>query len=103
MMTRKFSDLTKKMSAKDRAEIKTRSAKLLAELPLEQLRSARSLTQTNMAHILGVSQSAISKIEKRTDMYLSTLRSYVEAMGGSLEIQAVFPEGAVRVDILSKK
>jgi hypothetical protein len=44
-MTRKFSDLTKKMSAKDRVEIKTRSTKLLAELPLEQLRSARSLTR----------------------------------------------------------
>jgi DNA-binding XRE family transcriptional regulator len=100
-MTRKFSDLTRKMSAKDRAEIKTRSKKLLAELPLEQLRSARSLTQTNMAQILGVNQSAISKIEKRTDMYLSTLRSYVEAMGGSLEIRAVFPEGAVRVDIFA--
>ncbi|MBW4045572.1 MAG: XRE family transcriptional regulator [Acidobacteria bacterium] len=102
-MTRTFSDLTGKMSAKDRAEIKARSTKLLRELPLEQLRSARSLTQTNMAQILGVNQSAISKIEKRTDMYLSTLRSYVEAMGGSLEIQAVFPEGAVRVDILSGK
>ena len=102
-MTRKFSDLTRNMSTKDRAEIKARSAKLLAELPLEQLRSARSLTQTNMAQILGVNQSAISKIEKRTDMYLSTLRSYVEAMGGSLVIQAVFPEGAVRVNILSDK
>jgi DNA-binding XRE family transcriptional regulator len=102
-MTRKFNELTAKMSAKDRAEIKARSAKLLAELPLEQLRSARSLTQTNMAHLLGVNQSAISKIEKRTDMYLSTLRSYVEAMGGSLEIQAIFPDGAVRVDILKEK
>ena len=102
-MARKFSELTAKMSAKDRAEIKARSAKLLSELPLEQLRSARSLTQTNMAHLLGVNQSAISKIEKRTDMYLSTLRSYVEAMGGSLEIQAIFPDGAVRVDILKEK
>ncbi len=102
-MARKFSELTAKMSAKDRAEIKARSAKFLAELPLEQLRSARSLTQTNMAHLLGVNQSAISKIEKRTDMYLSTLRSYVEAMGGSLEIQAIFPDGAVRVDILKEK
>ena len=102
-MTRKFSDLTGKMSAKDRAEIQARSTKLLAEMPLEQLRSARSFTQTNMAQILGVNQSAISKIEKRTDMYLSTLRSYVEAMGGSLVIQAVFPDGAVRVDILSGK
>ena len=102
-MARKFSDLTKKMSVKDRAKIKARSARLLAELPLEQLRSARSLTQTNMAHLLGVNQSAISKIEKRTDMYLSTLRSYVEAMGGSLEIQAIFPDGAVRVDVLKEK
>lgn len=102
-MARRFSELTKKLSAKDRAEIKARSAKLLAELPLEQLRSARSLTQTNMAQMLGVNQSAISKIEKRTDMYLSTLRSYVEAMGGSLEIQAIFPDGAVRVDILKEK
>ena len=100
---RKFSELTKKMSARDRAEIKARSAKLLAELPLEQLRSARSLTQTNMAQALGVNQSAVSKIEKRTDMYLSTLRSYVEAMGGSLEIRAVFPDGSVRVDVLSGK
>ena len=102
-MARKFSDLTKKMSAKDRAEIKARSARLLAELPLEQLRSARSLTQTNMAQTLGVNQSAISKIEKRTDMYLSTLRSYVEAMGGSLEIQAIFPDGAVRVDVFKER
>src|SRR5487761_277882 len=100
-MARKFSDLTKKMSAKDRAEVKARSAKLLAELPLEQLRSARSLTQTNMAQALGVNQSAVSKIERRTDMYLSTLRSYVEAMGGSLEIRAVFPDGSVRVDLSS--
>jgi len=92
MMSRKFSDLTKKMSAKDRAEIKARSKKLLAELPLEQLRSARSLTQSNMAQILGVNQSAISKIEKRTDMYLSTLRSYVEAMGGSLEFRQYSPK-----------
>ena len=102
-MARKFNELTAKMSAKDRAEIKARSAKLLAELPLEQLRSARSLTQTSMAQALGVNQSAVSKIERRTDMYLSTLRSYVEAMGGSLEIRAVFPDGSVRVDVLSGK
>jgi DNA-binding XRE family transcriptional regulator len=102
-MIRKYSELKSKLSAKQQADIKAGKEKLLAEIPLEQLRSARNLTQTNLAHVLGVNQSAISKIEKRTDMYLSTLRSYVEAMGGSLEIQAVFPEGAVRVDILSGK
>jgi len=102
-MVTKFSELKNRMSAKQRAEIKAGKEKLLAEIPLEQLRAARNLTQTNLAHTLGVNQSAISKIEKRTDMYLSTLRSYVEAMGGHLDIQAVFPEGAVRVDILSGK
>lgn len=102
-MVTKYSELKSKLSAKQQADIKAGKEKLLAEIPLEQLRSARNLTQNNLAHVLGVNQSAISKIEKRTDMYLSTLRSYVEAMGGSLEIQAVFPEGAVRVDILSGK
>ncbi len=102
-MVTKYSELKSKLSAKQQADIKAGKEKLLAEIPLEQLRSARNLTQTNLAHVLGVNQSAISKIEKRTDMYLSTLRSYVEAMGGSLEIQAVFPEGSVRVEILSAK
>lgn len=90
-MTRKFSDLIKEMSAKDQGEIRARSAKLLAELPLEQLRSARRLTQTNMAELLGVNQSAISKIERRSDMYLSTLRSYVEAMGAVWKFRPCFP------------
>jgi len=102
-MVTKFSELKSRMSAKQRAEIKAGKEKLLAEIPLEQLRAARNLTQTNLAHTLGVNQSAISKIEKRSDMYLSTLRSYVEAMGGHLDIQAVFPEGAVRIDMLSEK
>jgi DNA-binding XRE family transcriptional regulator len=102
-MVTKYSELKSKLSAKQQADIKAGKEKLLAEIPLEQLRAARNMTQTSLAHTLGVNQSAISKIEKRTDMYLSTLRSYVEAMGGSLEIQAVFPEGAIRVDILSAK
>ena len=103
MKVGKWSDLMVEMSPEDRAEIEARSAQLLAELPLEQLRAARSLTQTNMAQLLGVNQSAVSKLEKRADMYLSTLRSYVEAMGGRLEIQVVFPEGAVRVENLSSE
>ncbi|MGD0445529.1 MAG: XRE family transcriptional regulator [Edaphobacter sp.] len=102
-MVTKFSELKSKMSAKQQAEIKAGKEKLLAEIPFEQLRAARNLTQTNLAHTLGVNQSAISKIEKRSDMYLSTLRSYVEAMGGVLDIQAIFPEGAVRIDMLSEK
>lgn len=102
-MVRRFNELTKKMSVKDQAEIKARSANLLADLPLEKLRSVRELTQTDMAERLGVNQSAVSKIERRSDMYLSTLRNYVAAMGGNLEIQAIFPEGAVRIDMLIEK
>jgi DNA-binding XRE family transcriptional regulator len=68
-------------------------------MPLEELRSAREMTQVNLAKVLGVQQASISKMEKRTDMYLSTLRSYVEAMGGRLELRAVFQDGAVNLDL----
>jgi DNA-binding XRE family transcriptional regulator len=91
------------MSPESQAEIERRKEQLVAEMPLEQLRTARQLTQTNLAQVLGVNQSAVSKLEKRTDMYLSTLRSYIQAMGGQLEIQAVFPEGSVRIGVLAEK
>jgi DNA-binding Xre family transcriptional regulator len=99
----KWSDLTAKRSKEAREQAKRLTAQMVAEMPLEQLRVARQLTQTNLAQVLGVNQSAVSKMEKRTDMYLSTLRSYIEAMGGTLEIQAVFPEGAVRIEMLGEK
>jgi DNA-binding XRE family transcriptional regulator len=103
MVYRKWSELKSKMSPESQAEIDERANKMAAEMPLEQLRAARQLTQTNLAQVLGVNQSAVSKLEKRTDMYLSTLRSYIQAMGGHLDIQAVFPEGSVRIDLLSDK
>ena len=99
----KWSDLKAKMSPESQAEVERRKLKMIAEMPLEQLRAARQLTQTNLAQVLGVNQSAVSKLEKRSDMYLSTLRSYIQAMGGQLEIQAVFPEGSVRIEMLAEK
>jgi DNA-binding XRE family transcriptional regulator len=99
----KWKDLKRKMSPESQAEMNRIKEALLAEMPLEQLRAARQLTQTDLAQVLGVNQSAVSKLEKRTDMYLSTLRSYIEAMGGTLDIQAVFPEGAVRIDMLGER
>jgi len=71
-------------------------------MPLHQLRNAREMTQARLAEVLEMDQGNISKLEKRADMYLSTLRSYVEAMGGALEIRAVFPDGAVKIDLLNK-
>jgi len=71
-------------------------------MPLHHLRNARQMTQTRVAELLEMDQGNISKLEQRTDMYLSTLRSYVEAMGGALEIRAVFPDGVVKIDLLNK-
>ena len=101
-MARKFSELRDKLSPESRARVAARVKEELAKMPLYQLRNAREMTQTRLAEILNVDQGSISKLEKRTDMYLSTLRSYVEAMGGKLEMRAVFPDGEVKIDLLNK-
>jgi DNA-binding XRE family transcriptional regulator len=61
---------------------------------LRELRKARELTQTQLAKSLRVSQAQVSRVESQTDLYLSTLRSYVEAMGGELELRVVFGDGS---------
>jgi DNA-binding XRE family transcriptional regulator len=98
-----WSELKARMSPEAKAKAARLTAEMIAEMPLEHLRAARQLTQTNLAQVLGVQQSAISKLEKRSDMYLSTLRSYIEAMGGTLDIQAVFPEGSVRIEMFHER
>lgn len=64
---------------------------------MKQLEVAREYTQAELAEVLSLDQGSISKLERRTEMYISTLRRYVEAMGGSLRITAVFPDGEVKV------
>ncbi len=66
-------------------------------MPLRELRQARHLTQEALARVLRSRQALVSKLERRADMYVSSLRSYIEAMGGELEIVARFPDGAVRI------
>lgn len=97
-MAKPFNTLRRKMSpvAQDRA--KEQTAKMLEDLPLYELRTARSMTQENLARVLGVNQAAVSKLERRADMYVSTLRDFIAAMGGELEITARFPEGSVRIN-----
>ncbi|MBI2354308.1 MAG: XRE family transcriptional regulator [Deltaproteobacteria bacterium] len=68
------------------------------EKPLQELRQARKLSQEQMAKNLHTKQSNVSRIEKRTDMYISTLRGVIKAMGGDLEIVARFPDGNVRIN-----
>lgn len=94
-MAKNFNELRNKMSPAARAEADREVQRLIAEMPLHRLREARHLTQATLAKALEVSQSEVSKIERRTDVYVSTLGSYVRAMGGKLEISAVFPDGGV--------
>ena len=92
-----FSELTKGFSPERRRRIDETKKELLAEMPLHELRRARTLTQQELAQMLKVNQPAISKLEQRTDVYISSLRSYIEAVGGKLKIVAAFPEGEVAI------
>jgi len=97
-MAKSFKNLKEKMSPASRVRADAKAEKLLEEMPLYELRNARQLTQEKLAKELHVKQSAVSKLERRADMYVSTLREFVRAMGGELEITARFPEGTVRIN-----
>jgi DNA-binding XRE family transcriptional regulator len=101
-MAKNFSELRKKMSPQARARSEAAAKKMIREFPLKELRDAQNITQVELARRLKIDQSAISKIEHRADMYLSTLSDVVAAMGGHLEINARFPSGDVHVLALAK-
>ena len=96
-MARNFKDLQKKMAPERRARVEVRVRHAIEEMALTELRSAREFTQAELSQVLQVDQGSISKLERRTDMYIGTLRRYIEAMGGSLQIRAVFPDGEVQI------
>ena len=96
-MAKHIKDLQAKMSPESRARSEATADRLILEMALDELRAARALTQEYLSTLLGVQQAAVSKLERRADMYVSTLRHFIEAMGGQLEIRAVFPEGDVRI------
>lgn len=93
-----FNELRAKMSPEARAKAEEKKRQLLETMALDELRAAREITQKQLAETLGVNQAAVSKMERRTDMYISTLRNVVEAMGGKLEIYANFPDGRVAIE-----
>jgi ribosome-binding protein aMBF1 (putative translation factor) len=101
-MVKKFSELEAKMSPERRTSIAKKVKEALAEMPLQDLRNARGLSQKMLAEALHIQQPAIAKIEKRTDMYISTLRSHIEAMGGELEVIARFHDGDVKISNFSQ-
>ena len=96
-MAKNFKTLQEKMSPTLRERSRALAAKYRSEMALDELREAREMTQVHLAKVLGVNQAAVSKMERRTDMYISTLQDFVKAMGGELKITARFPEGTVEI------
>ena len=87
---RPFGELTKHFTPARRARVAAKAAALREAMTLEELRKARSLSQEEVAGSLSVGQPAVAKLERRTDMHVSNLRRYIEALGGKLEITARF-------------
>jgi DNA-binding XRE family transcriptional regulator len=86
-------DKIKKLSAARRKRVEARAIALVAdEMTLRELRHARKLTQVRMAKALGITQDSVSRLEKRSDLLLSTLRKTIKAMGGNLSLVAEFPD-----------
>jgi len=100
-MAKNFEVLRAKMSPEARALSEKKAKMYLRRMALDELREAQNMTQQKLAKKLHVSQAAISKMERRTDMYVSTLQSMVKALGGNLEIRAVFPKGTIEVNQFS--
>jgi transcriptional regulator with XRE-family HTH domain len=94
---RPFRNLTKGFSPARKARVAGKAAALETALALHDLRKARSVSQEALASRLAVGQPAVAKLERRTDMYVSNLRRYVEALGGTLTITARFADGAVTI------
>ena len=97
-----FGELTADFGPERRRRIDAMKRDLLAEMPLHELRRARDLTQVDVARTLKVNQPAVAKLEQRADVYVSSLRAYIEAVGGRLRIVAEFPEGEVAITNFSR-
>jgi DNA-binding XRE family transcriptional regulator len=94
-MSTNVNDKIKKLRPGQRKKVEARADELIAEeMTLRELRHARKLTQVRMAKTLGITQDSVSRLEKRSDLLLSTLRKTVQAMGGNLSLVAEFPDRA---------
>lgn len=97
-MAKKFRDLRQALSTESQRRSHEKAMAMMADMPLAELRQARHFSQEQLAAELEVKQPAVAKLEKKADMYISTLRRFIEAMGGHLEISAHFPEGDVHIN-----
>lgn len=92
-----FAELRARMTPEARAAAEAAAVQLDAEMDLGEVRRAMKLSQEEIGQTLQINQGSVAKIEKRADMYVSTLRRFIEAMGGELEIVARFPDHAVKI------
>ncbi len=97
-MAKSFKKLVKKMSPESQERVNKRTEKMYSEMALQELRQAMKLTQQQLAENLQMNQAAVSKVEHQSDMYISTLRRFLAAMGGELRIVAHFPQGDVTIN-----
>ena len=88
------------MSAQSQERINKKIKKLQQDMALAEVRKAMSLTQVDLAEMLHIKQAAVARLENRTDMYISSLRKYITALGGELDIVARFPDGDVHIQNL---
>lgn len=104
MARRSYKELRDKMSPERQEESRQKAAELLAAMPLQEIRKALSLTQVQLAQSLNITQPSVAKLESQTDMYISTLKRFIEAMGGELKVTATFPgKGEVEITQFSSE
>ncbi|MBF0139141.1 MAG: helix-turn-helix domain-containing protein [Magnetococcales bacterium] len=91
-MTKILNDLINKLPLDQQQEIEVQATQLInQEMTLRDLRKAYGFTQKHIAEALHISQDGVSRMERRSDLFISTMSSYVEAMGGKLHLVAEFP------------
>lgn len=93
-----FSALRSKMSPESRARAVAKMDELREQMNLGEIRRARQLSQASLAQTLHVTQGSVAKMERRADMYINTVRRFVEAMGGELELVAKFPDSSIKIN-----
>ena len=97
-MAKSFQTLREKMSPEAKARAQERTNEMLVELALQDLRKSLDLTQEQVAETMQMNQAAVSKMEHQSDIYVSTLRKFIEALGGHVKIVASFPDREVVIN-----
>lgn len=97
-MSKTLAEMMANFTPEEQAEIQAEANQLIAEeITLKELRKAYHLTQVEMAKNLGIGQDSICKLEKRTDLLISTLANYIQGLGENLKLVAEFPENQIFV------